>query len=251
MLHLSAPPPQPLVAASILAADFGRMVDDAGDALAKGADLLHVDIMDGHFVDNLTMGPAMVEALHTHFPGVYLDVHLMVERPDRFVEDFAQAGASNFTFQVEVCRPHGKALHLPDGGVDGEALIERIHKLGMQAGLAVNPPTAVDHAQPYLTDLDLVLIMSVHPGRGGQKFMPEVLSKAQWASQCVDRHTRIEMDGGLNAQTSPRAVEAGVEVLVTGSALFKATDRAGFIDRLHACRLTDADAGDPRRLGLE
>ena len=243
MLHLSDPPPQPLVAPSILAADFGRMVDEVGDVIGKGADLIHVDVMDGHFVDNLTMGPDMVAALHRHFPGVYLDVHLMVERPDRFVDDFAQAGASNFTFQVEVCRPHGKKLGLDKGGVEGDELIEKIHKLGMQAGLAVNPPTPVEHVQPFLDDLDLVLVMSVHPGKGGQKFMPEVLDKARWVSQVVDRHTRVEMDGGLNLDTAPRAVAAGVDVLVAGSALFKARDRAAVIRALHGT--TPREGPDP------
>lgn len=233
MLSLSEPPLQPLIAASILSADFGRVAEEVGDVIAKGADLVHIDVMDGHFVDNLTVGPAMVRALRQAFPGVYLDVHLMVERPDRFIDAFAKAGANNFTFQVEVCQPHGEGRGIEGGGIDGEALIGRAHEHGMDAGLALNPPTPIEHIQPYLAFLDLVLVMSVLPGRGGQAFMPEVLPKAQWVQQVIDRHTRVEMDGGLNPDTSPGAVAAGVDVLVTGSSLFKAKDRAVVIDAMH------------------
>lgn len=212
-----------MIAPSILAADFARMVDEVGDVMEKGADLIHIDIMDGHFVDNLTMGPAMVESLHKHFPSLYLDVHLMVENPSHFVDDFAQAGASNFTFHIEVCSPH-KAR-----GEDADELIEQIHKLGMQVGLSVNPPTPVEHLQPYLDDIDLALVMSVHPGRGGQKLIASTVDKVRWLSQVVGRHTRIEMDGGITPENAPALVEAGVDMLVAGSSIFKAKDRSQVI----------------------
>ncbi len=228
MLTLTEKPARPLVAASILSADFGRMVADCEDVLARGADLLHVDVMDGHFVPNLTMGADMIRGLRRHLPDTYLDVHLMVERPGEYVEPFAQAGANMFTFHLEVCQPQR-----PDGA-DAAELIERIHAAGMDAGMAVNPPTAAAPLEPWLSQLELVLVMSVNPGRSGQRFMPEVLDKARWAAARIGDRTRLEMDGGLNPQTGGQAVAAGVDVLVSASALFGAEDRAAVIQAMHA-----------------
>lgn len=232
-LDLTAPPTHPLVAASILSADFGAMAQDCRRVLELGVDLLHVDVMDGHFAPNLTMGVDMIKGVRKHLPHVNLDVHLMVDDPEHYVEAYAQAGANNFSFHVEVCQGQR------DGGIDGHALIERIHTLGMTAGIVVNPPTDVTTIEPYIDAVDLVLIMSVNPGFSGQSFMPEVLDKASWVHQRVNRHTRVEMDGGLNPQTAPLAVRAGVDTLVTASALFGSDDPKAVVDAFHACKLAD------------
>ena len=227
MLDLSLPPSRPLVAASILSADFGRMAEECRDVLGKGADLLHVDVMDGHFVPNLTMGVDMIRGLRKHFPDTCLDVHLMVERPGDYVAMFAAAGANVFSFHLEVSRPVRPA------GVDAMSLIETIHAHGMRAGMVINPPTPADGLQPYLKSLDLVLVMSVNPGRSGQAFMPEVLEKVKWIKRHIGPATRLEMDGGISPATVDAAVAAGADTLVTASALFGAADRQAVIERLH------------------
>ena len=230
-LDLSTPPTHPLVAASILSADFGKMAEDCGRVLDLGADLLHVDVMDGHFAPNLTMGADMIRGVRKHLPHACLDVHLMVRDPGHYLGPFAEAGADNFSFHVEVCQTFN------NGAVDGHALIDQIHQLGMTAGIVVNPGTPAESLEPYLEAVDLVLIMSVNPGFSGQSFMPEVLDKARWISERVGRHTRVEMDGGLNRETAPLAVAAGVDTLVTASALFGSADPQAVIDAFHACPL--------------
>lgn len=223
---ITAPPKHPLVAASILSADFGRMADDCREALAAGADLLHLDVMDGHFVPNLTMGVDMCRALRRHLPDTYLDVHLMVENPQDYFDAFAEAGANLLTFHLEVCHPARP-------GVDPAALIDRLHRLGIHAGIAINPPTPPDGLEPFLSAVDLVLVMSVNPGRSGQKFIDSVLDKAKWVSERIGPNTRLEMDGGLNPQTAPAATANGVDVIVTASALFGSQDKAEVIRQLH------------------
>ncbi len=232
MLDLTQPPEHTYLAASILSADFGRMAEDCRDVLDKGADLLHVDVMDGHFAPNLTMGADMIAGVRRNVPEAFLDVHLMVERPGDYVESFAKAGANLFAFHMEVCKP------MRADGADPTELIQRIRDAGMHPGMVVNPPTTIDQLEagigPYLDDLSLVLVMSVNPGFSGQKFMPEVLEKARWFKQRVGRGTRIEMDGGLNPDTLGQAVAAGVDVTVTASALFGQPDRAAAIKAIKA-----------------
>jgi ribulose-phosphate 3-epimerase len=228
MLDLRNPPPQPLISASILSADFGTIAAECRDVLSKGADLLHLDVMDGHFAPNLTMGVDMCRGVRHHFPDAFLDVHLMVERPDLFVEPFAQAGANHVSFHLEVCRP------LRPGGLYADRIIKAIHKCGLTAGLVVNPATDPAPAAPYLAEIDLVLVMSVNPGYSGQKFMPEVLPTVRWFKRQIGPQTRIEIDGGINPETARTAVAAGVDVMVTASALFGAPDRAAVLRALHA-----------------
>lgn len=228
MLDFRNQPEHALVAPSILAADFGHMADEAADVLEHGAHLLHVDIMDGHFVPNLTMGPDMVHGLRQALPNAFLDCHLMVERPDLFIEPFAKAGANHFSFHLEVCSPFHPA------GLNAEEMIHRIHATGMTAGMVINPYTPPDLLERFWDDLELTLVMSVVPGYGGQKFMDSVLDKTRWLAERLPTHCRLEMDGGLDLQTTPRAVQAGVDVIVAGSSVFRTDDRGQVIQAMAA-----------------
>lgn len=198
-----------LIAPSILSADFAEMGAECQAALDGGADLLHLDVMDGHFVPNLTMGPAMCEALRKRFPDVCLDVHMMVQDPLRFVRAFADAGATNYTFHAEVVR-------------DPAEVADEIRRAGMSAGLAVNPPTPIDTILSCIEAVDLVLIMSVHPGFSGQAFIVESLDKARRVRPLLKPTQRLEIDGGVNLRTAPDCRAAGCDVLVSASAIFGA-----------------------------
>lgn len=205
-------PKQPLqVAASILSADFASLGDECKHVLTAGADLLHLDVMDGHFVPNLTMGPALCASLRKAMPDVCMDVHLMVAHPEAFVEPFAQAGADHFTFHIEA---------IPEPA----ELAKAIHKAGMSAGLAINPPTDVEEILPHIEHFDLILIMSVNPGFAGQKFIASALDKARMVKPRLRSDQRLEVDGGVNTHTAPSCREAGFDILVAASAIFGSSD---------------------------
>jgi ribulose-phosphate 3-epimerase len=196
---------------SILSADFARLGDEV-TTVAPAADLLHVDVMDGHFVPNLTIGPPVVAALRRH-TDLFLDCHLMVDNPGVLLSDFADAGAGRCIVHVELGDPRPLFDDLRD------------RKVGV--GLAVNPETPFEAAEPYLADIDLLLIMSVHPGWGGQSFIADVLDKVRAARQVIDTRdlpVEIEIDGGIHTETAPLAASAGVDILVAGSAIFGADD---------------------------
>jgi len=212
-----------LISTSILSADFSRLGEQIGEAEAAGADWIHVDVMDGHFVPNLTMGPFIVEACRS-ITALPLDVHLMVENPDRLLEAFAHAGASLLSVHVEG-NPH---LH---------RTLQRIRQLGCQAGVVLNPGTPAQWVEPVLHLVDLVLVMSVNPGASGQTFLPEVLPKVVEIHRMLGRvhpQAKIEIDGGITSETLPAALAAGVQVFVTASAVFK--NPAGIAAGIRALR---------------
>lgn len=211
------------IAPSILAADFARLADEIARVEAAGASLLHVDVMDGHFVPNLTIGPPVVQALHavTHLP---LDVHLMVEEPDALLAAFIEAGSAIVSVHVEACR------HL-------HRTIQTIKAAGVQASVVLNPASPVSLLHDILPDIDMVLLMSVNPGFGGQSFIPSTLDKIRLLRQTIDARglsVRIEVDGGVKASNARQISEAGADILVAGTAVFGDDDYGRAIRALQA-----------------
>ncbi|MBI2935559.1 MAG: ribulose-phosphate 3-epimerase [Chloroflexi bacterium] len=197
------------LAPSILSADFARLGEQIAEATKAGADYIHVDVMDGHFVPNITFGPLVVEAVrsHTHLP---LDVHLMIEGPERFIPWFARAGATILTVHAEAC-PH---LH---------RVVQQVKEAGAKAGVALSPATPVSAIEEVLPELDLVLVMTVNPGFPAQSFIEATVDKVARMRRLLDERearAELEVDGGINAQTAAKVVRAGATILVAGSAVF-------------------------------
>jgi ribulose-phosphate 3-epimerase len=201
------------IAPSILSADFSKLGDEIKSVEKAGADWIHVDVMDGHFVPNITIGPLIVEAAR-RITSLPLDVHLMIENPDRYIEDFAKAGADLISVQVEAC------IHL-------NRTVQMIKALDLRAGVVLNPSTPLSSLEWVLEDVDFVMIMSVNPGFGGQKFIPNSIDKIRALRKMIqDRELSvlIEIDGGVNEKTIKNVSDAGVDVFVAGSAIFKSPD---------------------------
>ena len=221
------------IAPSILSADFSRLGEEVERLEAEGADWVHVDVMDGVFVPNITIGPSVVKAIRprTTLP---FDVHLMITSPERYIEQFADAGADLITVHVEAT-----------GDVRGA--IEMIHRLGKKAGLSLNPETPFSAVEPYLEHIDLLLVMTVHPGFGGQSFMPVGLPKISAARERLDAlgsGAEIEVDGGINCDTGRMCIKAGASVLAAGSALFKCRDMRSEMTKWRAFHPDGANSQD-------
>ncbi|MEL7185130.1 MAG: ribulose-phosphate 3-epimerase [Pseudomonadota bacterium] len=213
---------EPLIAPSILSADFARLGDDVKAVLDAGADIVHFDVMDNHFVPNLTIGPMICEALRDYGIGAPIDVHLMVEPVDRIIPDFAKAGASYITFHPEASRHVDRTLGM-------------IREVGCKAGLVFNPATPLDWLSHVIDKVDMILLMSVNPGFGGQKFIPSSLTKLRQARQIIESSgmdIRLEIDGGVKVDNIGEIAAAGADTFVAGSAIFGSGDYAETISAM-------------------
>lgn len=207
---------------SVLSADFARLADEIGQVASAGVKMVHLDVMDGHFVPNITIGPPVIAKLRKASDLVF-DAHLMISEPARYAERFVEAGADHVTFHIEAAD-------------DPVAIIEKLHKLGRSAGICLNPDTPVEAIADVAPLCDMVLVMTVHPGFGGQKFMPEAAKKIAQVRQMVGPDIRIEVDGGIDPETTPIVVSYGADTLVAGNAIFGKSDRIAAINAIRrAC----------------
>ncbi len=211
------------IAPSVLGADFAKLGDEIRDADRCGVDWLHLDIMDGHFVPNISFGPGIVKTIDK-ITDRYLDVHLMLSQPEKYFDAFVKAGADSVTFHIEV---HPEPA----------AYARQIREMGVEAGLSINPDATADKILPHLEHFDLLLVMSVFPGFGGQSFIESALDTVSAARKHIDANglkTKISVDGGVDAENAARVVEAGADILVMGSAFFKSTEREALTKMVQA-----------------
>jgi len=208
------------IAPSILSADFARLADEIAVVESAGVNMVHLDVMDGHFVPNITIGPVVVEKLRKCSSSVF-DCHLMISEPAEYAERFVEAGADHITFHIEAAE-------------EPEKLIDRLHELGCTAGICLNPATAVETIEAVGPLCDMVLVMTVHPGFGAQAFMPEAAEKVVRVRRIVGPDVRVEVDGGIDSETAPIVVGYGADTLVAGNAIFAKTDRIAAINAIRA-----------------
>jgi ribulose-phosphate 3-epimerase len=211
------------IAPSILSADFARLADEIAVIESAGVKIVHLDVMDGHFVPNITIGPPVVAKLRQYSKLVF-DAHLMISEPAKYARHFVEAGADHITFHIEVAD-------------QPEKLIDQIHKLGCTAGICLNPKTPVEAIEKMAPLCDMVLVMTVHPGFGAQEFMPDAAKKIAKVREIVGPDIRVEVDGGIDPQTAPIVVSCGADTLVAGNAIFAKSDRIAAINAIReACR---------------
>lgn len=203
------------IAPSILSADFARLADEIAAVASAGVKMIHLDVMDGHFVPNITIGPPVIAKLRKH-SDLFFDSHLMISEPGKYIEAFAQAGVDNITFHIEVTD-------------EPEKMVDRIRELGCTAGITLNPETPVESIRKVAPLCDMVLVMTVHPGFGGQEFIDEAARKAVAIREMVGPDVRIEVDGGIDPETAPIVVAYGADTLVAGNAIFGKPDRSAAI----------------------
>lgn len=210
------------IAPSILSADFARLADEIAVIESAGVNIVHLDVMDGHFVPNITIGPPVIAKLRK-YSGLVFDSHLMISEPAKYAKAFVEAGVNHITFHIEA-------------SVEPEKLIDKLHKLGCTAGICLNPETAVEQIEKIAPICDMVLVMTVHPGYGAQKFMPEVAKKIVKVREIVGPDIRVEVDGGIDPQTTPLVVSYGADTIVAGNAIFSKSDRIAAINAIRqAC----------------
>ena len=203
---------KPLIGPSILNADLAALADESRRLVDAGADYLHLDVMDGHFVPNLTIGHPVIKCLRKHLPNIYFDAHMMVAKPEQWIEEMAKAGANQYTFHIESTSPE----NIPE-------IIRKIKEADMKVGLGLKPKTDVQVLAEFIKDIDVVLIMTVEPGFGGQKFMGDMMSKIRWLRENYPEFMHIEVDGGVNMKTIDQCAQAGANMIVSGSALVEST----------------------------
>ncbi|MHC4424752.1 MAG: ribulose-phosphate 3-epimerase [Planctomycetota bacterium] len=208
---------------SVLSADFARLADEIAVVSSAGANIVHLDVMDGHFVPNITIGPPVIAKLRKVSKLVF-DAHLMISEPAKYAERFVEAGADHVTFHIEAAG-------------NPQELIDKLHKLGRTAGICLNPETPVEAIEVIAPLCDMVLVMTVHPGFGGQEFMPEAAKKIAQIREIVGPDIRIEVDGGIDPHTAPTVVSYGADTLVAGNAIFAEPDRIAAINAIRdACK---------------